>query len=201
MTNPSEDIIIFVNTEGRPTGETGPKLESHNGATKLHLAFSCYVFNDKGEFLVTQRAKVKKVWPGVWTNSVCGHPKPVNQANSSWEVESMEDAIKRRLDYELGMTARDIQVILPKYIYKTPPYNGIIEHEFCPIYIARATSEPQPNPEEVDGFKWVDWQDFVQAAESDKDNKYSWWCKDQLKRIKTHPLIAKYSKTTFESGE
>lgn len=194
------EYVIFVDKYGKPTGKIGVKLESHTSATKLHLAFSCYVFNDKGEFLVTQRAHSKKVWPGVWTNSVCGHPRPVansNAATRSWVVEPMEDAIKRRLDFELGMTAKDIKVILPKYIYKTPPYNGIIEHEFCPVYIALATSEPQPNPEEVADFKWVSWEDYVTAAEGDKTDKYSWWCKDQQKRIKSHPLIIEYSQTTF----
>jgi isopentenyl-diphosphate delta-isomerase len=176
--------IVFVNPDGTPTGEVGPKLESHTGDTKMHLAFSCYVFNDKGEFLVTQRAHVKKVWPDVWTNSVCGHPAP---------GEDMIDAIKRRLDYELGMQATDFQVVLPKYTYKTPPYNGIIEHEFCPVFVARATTEPQPNPAEVDDFKWLKWDDYVAQAEADTADVWSWWCKDQLKQLKDQPLINTYA--------
>lgn len=185
MSDPRQDKIIFVDEHGQFTGETGPKLDSHNATTKLHLAFSCYVFNNQGEFLVTQRAFSKKVWPGVWTNSVCGHPAP---------GEEIIDAIKRRLDYELGMSAKEIQVLLPKYMYRTPPYNGIIEHEFCPVYIALATSEPQPNPEEVAEYKWMSWKEFVQQAENDADDAYSWWCKDQLKHIKHHPMIETYAK-------
>lgn len=179
-----EERIVFVNISGTPSGATGPKLDSHNADTKLHLAFSCYVFNGQGQFLVTQRAYGKKVWPGVWTNSVCGHPAP---------GEEVVDAIKRRLEYELGMTASDFQVILPKYIYKTPPYNGIIEHEFCPVYVALATSEPKPNPDEVEACKWLPWPDYVASAEDDVADVYSWWCKDQLKRIKNHQLIMEYS--------
>src|SRR5581483_7642642 len=72
-----EERIVFVDETGQPTGETGPKLASHTADTKLHLAFSCYVFNLENKlFLFTQRAHVKKVWPDVWTNSVCGHPMP-----------------------------------------------------------------------------------------------------------------------------
>lgn len=182
----TEELIVFVDRAGQPIG-TGPKLASHHADTPLHLAFSCYVFNDKGEFLVTQRAHSKKVWPDVWTNSVCGHPAP---------GEDMVDAIKRRLDYELGMTAKDFENLVPDYIYKTTPYNGIIEHEFCPIYIARATSKPQPNSEEVEAYKWLPWQEYVAAAEADTQDVYSWWCKDQLARIKTHPLIQQYSQAT-----
>lgn len=178
-----KELIVLVDPKGSPIG-TVEKLAGHHAETPLHLAFSCYVFNDKGEFLVTQRAHIKKVWPGVWSNSVCGHPAP---------REPMVDAIRRRLNYELGMTAVDFKNLVPDYIYKTPPFNGIIEHEFCPIYIARATSEPKPNPEEVEAYHWMPWEDYVDAAESDKTDVYSWWCKDQLKRIKTHPLIKTYA--------
>lgn len=179
-----EEQILLVDYTGQPTGVSLKSVE-HHAETPLHLAFSCYVFNNKGEFLVTQRAHGKKVWPGVWTNSVCGHPAP---------GEKMTDAIKRRLDYELGMTAKDFKNLVPDYTYKTPPFNGIIEHEFCPIYIARATSEPIPNSEEVEAYQWIPWEEYVEAAESDKRDVYSWWCKDQLKRIKTHPLIKTYTK-------
>ncbi len=175
--------IVLVDQNGAPIG-TAEKFSSHHADTPLHLAFSCYVFNDKGEFLVTQRAHGKKVWPGVWTNSCCGHPAL---------GEDMVAAIKRRLDYELGMTAKDFQVILPRYTYKTPPFKGIIENEFCPVYVARATSEPQPNPDEVEAYKWMSWQDYVAAAEADTADIYSWWGKDQLKFIKNHPLIAQYA--------
>src|SRR5688572_7220641 len=116
------ELIVFVDENGKPTGETGPKLESHTANTILHLAFSCYVFNDQGQFLITQRAHSKKVWPDVWTNSVCGHPGP---------GEDMVDAIRRRLLYELGMTVKSFEVVLPNYRYTTPPYNAIIENEFC----------------------------------------------------------------------
>ncbi|MBC7581316.1 isopentenyl-diphosphate Delta-isomerase [Aeromicrobium sp.] len=177
--------IVFVNPDGTPTGEVGPKLASHTADTKLHLAFSCYVFNDKGEFLVTQRAHVKKVWPNVWTNSVCGHPGP---------GESTESAITRRIDYELGMIATDLQVVLPSYTYKTPPYNAIIEHEFCPVYVARASSEPVPNPAEVDDYKWLPWEEFVAITQADTSDVWSWWCKDQLKQLADQSLIQQYSR-------
>jgi isopentenyl-diphosphate delta-isomerase len=178
--DPNRDLVVYVDEYDNPTGETAPKLDAHNAHTKLHAAFSCYIFNDKGQLLVTQRALSKKVWPGVWTNSVCGHPAP---------HESRQAAIIRRTEYELGMVVKDIQVVLPQYRYKTPPFNGIIEHEYCPVYFAHAGSLPKPNPEEVEAYKWVTWNDFIVVAESDKDDTWSWWCKDQLKHLKQDELF------------
>lgn len=180
-----QELIVFVDKKGKPTGETGPKLASHHAHTRLHLAFSCYIFDKTGAFLVTQRALSKKVWPGVWTNSVCGHPGP---------GEDMLAAIRRRLDYELGMTAGSFELVLSDYTYKTPPYNGIIEHEFCPVYLARATSQVRPNADEVEDFKWIAWGDYVERAEADTADVWSWWCKDQLKRLKVHPALSQFTK-------
>lgn len=193
--------IVFVNEAGEPTGEVAPKLESHHEDTELHLAFSCYVFDEQGRLLVTKRAHTKKVWPGFWTNSVCGHPLP---------GEMLADAIARRLSDELGMTAKDFTPVLPSYRYKAPPYNGIIENEFCPVFLARATSDPQPNADEVADFAWMSWGDFLQQIEADSnvyeqfavdDNvpddaevpKWSWWCKDQVEKLKDNELIQKFT--------
>ncbi len=181
-----EEKVVLVDERGKPTGKTLPKLAAHHADTLLHLAFSCYVFNNKGEFLVTQRAKSKRVWPGVWTNSVCGHPAP---------DEDIVDAIKRRLKYELGMEASEFEIILPNYRYRTPPFNGIIENEFCPIYAARAVGAVHPNPEEVADYKWVKWENFIEEAKNDTTDVYSWWCKDQIRFIENDARIQKYTKS------
>lgn len=179
-----EELIVFVNEDGTPTGETGPKLASHTAETKLHLAFSCYIFRrSDNKFLLTQRALTKKVWPGVWTNSVCGHPAP---------GETTEDAIRRRANYELGIkNVTDIKVLLPNYRYTTPPYNGIIENEFCPVYLAYIEEEFTPNPAEVEAYKWLAWREYVELLNDPKNAKsMSYWAKDQYKQLKKlEPLI------------
>ena len=168
--------VVFVDENGQPTGEVGPKLESHTGSTRLHLAFSCYIFRKTdNKLLVTQRSFSKKVWPGVWTNSVCGHPMP---------GESMEDAIHRRSAHEVGITQlNDISCVLPKYRYTTPLYNGIIENEFCPVFTAYTDQEPRLNPEEVESYNWLSWPEYSKLL-SDKPNEISYWAKDQYKRLK-----------------
>lgn len=186
-----KEFIYFVNEQDEPTGEVSEKLAAHHAHTKLHAAFSCYLFNQKGEVLVTQRAADKKVWPGVWTNSCCGHPAP---------GESRQSAIARRLEYELGMSVNELTLLIPDYIYKTPPYNGIIEHEYCPIFIALSSSEPKLNPKEVADYVWMSWGEYVATVGEDSDDytyfanktdmsppanvpRWSWWCKDQTSKI------------------
>jgi isopentenyl-diphosphate delta-isomerase len=181
-----EELIVLVDERGQPTG-SAEKWSSHHADTPLHLAFSCYVFDSGGAFLTTRRALTKKVWPGVWTNTVCGHPAP---------GESFEAAIQRRLDYELGMTAQDIAVALPNHLYRAPPFAGIVEYEFCPVFVARLRSAPQPNPIEVDACAWIEWDEFVRRARVDDDDTYSWWCKNQLRELEGDPLIERYARPT-----
>ncbi|RJQ77516.1 isopentenyl-diphosphate Delta-isomerase [Amycolatopsis panacis] len=174
-TSTETEHVVFVTEDGVPTGETGPKLASHHAETRLHLAFSCYVLRRSDQaLLITQRAEHKKVWPGVWTNSVCGHPAP---------QEPMEDAVRRRAAYELGLPAiEDLECVLPKYRYRTPPYQGIVENEFCPVFVAWSEQEPEPNPEEVGDWRWISWSDYAQLL-GDPEANVSYWARDQFAQL------------------
>lgn len=178
MTTETEQIV-FVDETGAPTGEIGPKLASHTAQTKLHLAFSCYIFRrSDNKFLVTQRALSKKVWPGVWTNSVCGHPSP---------GETLEAAVRRRAAFELGIQElEDITCVLPAYRYTTPPYNGIIENEFCPVFLAYTSTRPLPNPDEVEAYRWLTWREYTQLLH-ERPGEMSFWAKDQYEQLKDKP--------------
>lgn len=184
------EYVVLVDEQGNAVGQA-EKWSVHHLETPLHLAFSCYVFDGEGRLLATRRALGKKVWPGVWTNSVCGHPQP---------GESMEAAIARRLEYELGMTAGRPEVLLPDYRYRAPAFEGVVENELCPVYVARATSEPRPNPDEVEEFDWVPWGDFVVHAREDAGSIYSWWCKDQVGRLMSDPRAAEIIRNHIGAG-
>lgn len=138
--------VILLDDEGREIG-TALKSSVHGTDTALHLAFSCHVVNDRGQVLVTRRALSKKTWPGVWSNSFCGHPRP---------AEPVLDAVHRRAEYELGMTLTDIDLALPLFRYRAVDATGIVEHEVCPVYTARTADAPSLNPLEVADATWVD---------------------------------------------
>jgi isopentenyl-diphosphate delta-isomerase len=176
-----EELIVLVNRAGEPIG-TAEKLASHHGSTPLHLGFSCFIFDSKGNLLITQRALSKKVWPGVWTNSVCGHPGP---------GESMEEAIRRRLGYELELRARHLVCAIPGYRYKTPPFRGIVENEICPVYLGRTDDEPNPNGEEVAAYEWIAWKDFLSSIKKIPE-RYSYWSIEEAGLLSRHPLIRDY---------
>lgn len=184
MTNAADnEQIILLDDNGNEIG-TAPKLASHHANTPLHKAFSCYVFNEPGQLLVTKRAESKKVWPGVWTNSLCGHPGP---------DESYEDAISRRAEQELGMHFTDIKLAVPDYRYKTALFNGVVENEICPIFFARADVNAKPNPAEVSDYRWMSWDDY-QKDIAKNPNKYSFWAKDQLQQLIDSKLLRQYMK-------
>ncbi len=180
-----EELIVLCDENGQPTG-TAEKLATHHVQTPLHLGFSCYLFNDRGQLLLTQRATSKKVWPDVWTNSFCGHPLP---------GESFPGAISRRAEYELGLGSIDgLQEILGEYQYRTPPYNGIIEHEFCPVWAGRIETAITPNPEEVQNYRWIAWSALKQEI-TDQPDRFSYWLKEQMPLLQKNTAFKEYLQT------
>jgi isopentenyl-diphosphate delta-isomerase len=153
MSNTVEEVIL-LDADGAPAG-VADKATVHSHDTPLHLAFSCHLVNESGEVLVTRRALTKLTWPGVWTNSFCGHPAP---------GESMEDAIVRRARIELGTTVDQVAVALPDFRYRAVDASGIVENEICPVYTAVVSSELAPNPAELAEWEWVSPSSLRDAA-------------------------------------
>lgn len=179
---PGVEYVVLCGNGHEPVG-FAPKAEVHHTSTPLHLAFSCYLFDTDGAFLVTHRARSKKTWPGVRTNSCCGHPKP---------AEYPADAVRQRLTDELGIAVDRVELVLPRFAYEATMPNGVRENEVCPVYRAVVDTRPtlRPDPAEVDSTEWVDWSTFVDEVFADPDS-VSPWCAQQvaaLHRLGPDPL-------------
>jgi isopentenyl-diphosphate delta-isomerase len=166
--------VVLLDEQGQAIG-VADKATVHDHDTPLHLAFSCYVFNASGRFLLTQRAHSKLTWPGVWTNSCCGHPAP---------GEAIPDAITRRLQDELGLAVHDLSLVLPRFRYRAVMGNGVVENELCPVYRALTDDTPAPDPAEVDATEWVDWPSFTHAVRSG-EREISPWAAIQIPELVT----------------
>ena len=164
--------VVLLSEDGYPVG-TADKVAVHTHDTALHLAFSCHVYSPAGEVLVTRRALSKLTWPGVWTNSFCGHPAP---------GESQEQAIVRRARDELGITVTDLQVVLPDFRYRAVDASGIVENEVCPVYRAVTADAVAPNPDEVAEFAWVS-PESLHAAAVAAPYAFSPWLGWQLEQL------------------
>ena len=142
---PSADLVVLLDEDGQPRG-SAPRLGVHTDETPLHLAFSCYLFDEQGRLLLTRRALTKRAWPGVWTNSFCGHPRP---------GEAPTDTVHRYAAHELGVELSALTCVLPAFRYRATDPGGTVENELCPVYTATTTSAIVPDPEEVLEHRWV----------------------------------------------
>jgi isopentenyl-diphosphate delta-isomerase len=134
-----DEEVVLLDEDGSPIGAAS-KASIHGLDTPLHLAFSCHVRNRDGLVLVTRRALGKRSWPGVWSNSFCGHPKP---------AEQLLDAVRRRADFELGLELEEIELALPLFRYRASDASGVVENEVCPVYLATTHGDPEPHSDEV----------------------------------------------------
>jgi isopentenyl-diphosphate Delta-isomerase len=169
--DPATEYVVLCGPDNERVGYA-PKAEVHHRSTPLHLAFSCYLFDAAGRFLVTRRASTKLTWPGVKTNSCCGHPGP---------AEPIAEAVTRRLRDELGVVVDRIELMLPSFRYQATMADGTRENEVCPVYRATVSREvtPQVNPAEVDEAFWVDWSTFAGEVLASPDS-VSPWCALQV---------------------
>ncbi len=167
-----EEYVVLLDESGAAIG-TAPKRTVHHRGTPLHLAFSCYVFDGSDRLLLTQRAAGKLTWPGVWTNTLCGHPAP---------GEPMASAVTRRARDELGLGIRDLQVALPGFRYRAVMPDGTTEHEVCPVFTAVTDEQPSPRSTEVDAVSWVRWSSFSADVLGGR-REVSPWCVEQVQQL------------------
>ena len=164
------EALILVDPEDEVVGYLD-KSSAHDGAGVLHRAFSLFIFNAEGKLLLQQRAAGKRLWPEFWSNSCCSHPR---------QGEAMDEAVHRRLEQELGMTAElDFAY---KFEYSAPFGDLGTEHELCWVYIGQTRCEPVINTTEIAGWRWLDPAELTDAI-SANPGCYTPWLKMEWQRL------------------
>jgi isopentenyl-diphosphate Delta-isomerase len=171
MNRPTAERVVLLDEHGQWAGEAD-KRAVHHTSTPLHLAFSCYVLDRDGRLLVTRRALSKTTFPGVWTNSCCGHPAP---------GEEIEDAVVRRVRQELGLSLSDLRLLLPWFRYRAVMDSGVVENEMCPVYVATSGDDVRSDPDEVEEHRWEPWPEFRESVLAGRD--VSSWCREQVAQL------------------
>lgn len=183
MTTRTRELVVLLDEEGRAVG-AADKAGVHHAETPLHLAFSVHLFDEDGRVLVTRRALTKLTFPGVWTNSCCGHPAP---------GEDLADAVRRRVRQELGTEVVDLRLVLPAFRYRAEQ-EGVVENEMCPVFVG-VTREPiDPDASEVDSVSWEPWAEF-RSGVLDGTREVSVWCREQVAQLPEDPRTAPEART------
>ncbi|MCU5772910.1 isopentenyl-diphosphate Delta-isomerase [Erwiniaceae bacterium BAC15a-03b] len=154
--------VILVDHLDRPTGRM-EKLEVHEKGL-LHRAVTVYVFNSQHQLLLQQRASDKYHCGGLWSNTCCGHPYP---------LESTQHAAERRLYEEMGMRL----TLTPMFelSYNLPMSNGLTEHEYGHVYFAVSDDLPRLNPQEADNWCYASIEEVTRRVEQDPDAFTPWF--------------------------
>lgn len=164
------DKVILVNHKDEMIG-TAEKLKAHQQAL-LHRALSIFIFNEKGEMLLQQRAFDKYHSGGLWTNACCTHPKP---------NEDVLFAAHRRLKEEMGFDTSLTKIF--SFTYKAVFDNGLTEHEFDHVFLGTYSGSIKPDPIEVANYSYLTLNEIEQQLKQAPD-KFTNWFQIAFPRIK-----------------
>ena len=154
--------VILVDMPDNEIG-TEEKMKAHSNGGQLHRAISVFLFNDKGETLLQQRASTKYHSKAKWANTCCSHPRP---------GEANEAAAERRLVEEMGIKAKlEERFVFP---YHAEVGSGLTEQEYDHIFFGRYNGEPKPNKDEVQGWRWVSIKEFSRWVKEKPEDFAAW---------------------------
>lgn len=156
------EYVILVDENDQELGLM-EKIEAHEKGM-LHRAFSVFLFNDKNELLLQQRAHSKYHSGGLWTNTCCSHPR---------SGEKVINAAHRRLMEEMGIEAKMSEAF--SFVYQADFDNGLSEHEFDHVVIGTFNGEPNINPEEVADWKYMSMSAIEADMKSNPENYTAWF--------------------------
>ena len=164
-----EETLILVDEFDHEIGFNGKMAVHRKGS--LHRAFSIFVTDSKGSWLLQRRALSKYHTGGLWANTCCGHPRP---------GESIINAAHRRLNEEMGFDC-DLTELF-NFTYRAILPNNLIEHEVDHVLTGVCDNPPAPNDQEVCDWKWIGIGE-LKANIQQEPQRYASWLLASFDRI------------------
>ncbi len=161
--------VILVDENDTPIGEAD-KLSVHRSG-ELHRAFSVFLFDRDGRWLLQQRHPDKYHSGGLWTNTCCSHPEP----GKSTDAEA-----RSRLRMEMGIdTALEPSF---QFHYRAELDGTLIEHELDHVFLGHFDGVPMPNGEEVCDWRWVETSDLLEELKQ-TPAAFTYWFRLVVPRV------------------
>ena len=162
----------MVDADDREIGAMDKLAAHENGGTR-HRAFSAFIVDPRGRWLLQKRAAGKYHFPGLWTNACCSHPRP---------GEETELAAHRRLREELGFDCLLTERFRFEYRAASEA-EGLTEHELDHVFTGEYGGEVHPNPDEVGAVRWVEPAELARELQAHPEN-FTPWFKIALEHVK-----------------
>ncbi len=157
-----EEEIVLVDREDNVIS-TDKKLNCHTGEGELHRGLEIFLFDNLGRLLIQKRNGKKLTWPHYW-DGTAGHPRL---------SESYEEAGKRRLEEELGISAELSKAFTFRY---HATYGKYTEQEVCALLHGHSDEPLVINLDEVSEVNYIHLDELRKDIEQNPE-KYTPWFK------------------------
>jgi len=164
--------VILVDEEDHPVGRR-EKLAAHVSG-ELHRAFSVFLFDADGRWLLQRRHPDKYHSGGLWTNTCCSHPAPGEKTSA---------AATDRLRWEMGIAAPLDAAF--QFLYRAEFDNQLIEHELDHVFTGRFDGDPVPNPTEVSEWRWLGTEEMLSEMDAHPE-RFTYWFRMVARRVHQH---------------
>lgn len=163
------ETVLMVDENNVSLG-TCDKIVAHRNCG-LHRAFSVFLFDSAGRWLLQKRSTAKYHSGGLWSNTCCGHPG---------SAQSIRQSASQRLIYEMGVNCSLEEAFV--FVYKCKLDSDMWEHEYDHVFIGVHDGLPDPNPKEVENWKWGT-RDQIEQWLREEPEVFTYWFKCLFARL------------------
>ena len=166
-----DEPLVLVDADNNVLGYE-MKAACHVGEGILHRAFSVFLFDESGRFLLQMRAAGKPLWPLYWSNSGCSHPR---------KGEDEIEAVTRRVEEEVG-TKASLEFVY-RFQYQARFGDVGSERELCAVYLGKVDGEIVANETEIEEWTWIEPEELDRRVAENPD-AFTPWMKMEWARLR-----------------